>query len=258
MVLITVNIINPCTHAQTPYITNLKKDGMLIGSGVVLMGIGSYFYLNATPLTEAEINDLSKEDINPFDRPAISNWSPCADKSSDILLVTFAVLPASLFLAKDTRDDFGIISTLYAETYLFAASMNFLTKGLTKRIRPYAYNPNVGMEEKTKAKARRSFYSGHTTGAFAGAVLTAKIYSDYYPDSKWRPVVWGSSLLAASTVAYLRYEAGMHYPTDTLVGALMGSLTGYLIPSIHKNISSLGVSPSYEAKQFKISLTYRF
>jgi len=38
----------------------------------------------------------------------------------------------------------------------------------------------------------------------------------------------------ASTVGYLRYEAGVHFPTDILIGAIVGSAIGYAIPYLHR------------------------
>jgi len=57
---------------------------------------------------------------------------------------------------------------------------------------------------------------------------------DYYPDSKWKPYVWTFSLLAASTVGYMRYESGSHFPSDILVGAVVGGAVGYVVPLLHK------------------------
>ena len=59
-------------------------------------------------------------------------------------------------------------------------------------------------------------------------------FANYNPDSSLKPYVWGTSLLFAATVGYLRFAAGMHYPTDILTGALVGSAIGYLIPLLHK------------------------
>ena len=60
------------------------------------------------------------------------------------------------------------------------------------------------------------------------------VYSKYYPDSKWKTAVWGSSLLMASITASLRVISGMHFLSDVLIGAAVGSLIGYLVPLIHE------------------------
>ena len=57
-----------------------------------------------------------------------------------------------------------------------------------------------------------------------------------------KPVIWVGSLGLATATAVLRYEGGLHYPTDLLAGAAFGSLVGWGIPKLHevKNRSELG------------------
>ena len=60
-------------------------------------------------------------------------------------------------------------------------------------------------------------------------------FNKYNPDSNLTPYIWGSSLLIASAVGYLRYASGNHFPTDIIVGAIVGSVVGFLIPLIHES-----------------------
>lgn len=236
------NIKTSIVLAQVLYETNCSKDGGLFLGGTGLLVLGSYMQGKVTPLTEDEINKLSKDDVNAFDRSSTSKWSPSARETSNYILASCIILPTTLLLSKAIREDIATLSVLYLETLLLTNGPILLSKGLAKRIRPYVYNPDVSMIKKTKPDARKSFYSGHTANAFAPAILFAKIYSDYYPDSKWKPAIWGTALLGASAVAYLTYEAGMHFPTDILTGAVMGSLTGYLVSNFHKKNCNAGYS----------------
>jgi membrane-associated phospholipid phosphatase len=38
----------------------------------------------------------------------------------------------------------------------------------------------------------------------------------------------------ASVTGYLRYYSGKHYPTDIIAGAIIGSITGWGIPALHR------------------------
>lgn len=58
-----------------------------------------------------------------------------------------------------------------------------------------------------------SFPSGHTSCAFLFAVMLAHVAPQLTPFL----MVW------ASSIAFARVFLGVHFPTDTLVGALMGS-----------------------------------
>ena len=65
----------------------------------------------------------------------------------------------------------------------------------------------------------RSFPSGHSATSFAFAALVAH----RYPHKRW--VKWGAYTLATG-VALSRYPAKKHYPSDILMGATLGYVTG--------------------------------
>jgi hypothetical protein len=65
----------------------------------------------------------------------------------------------------------------------------------------------------------RSFPSGHSATSFAFAAVIAH----RYPKNKW--VKWGAYALAAG-VSLSRYPAKKHYPSDILIGATLGYVTG--------------------------------
>ena len=108
-------------------------------------------------------------------------------------------------------------------------------KSTLYRLRPYVYNPDVPTEEKLTKGSTLSFFSGHSTMAFSSAIFLSTMFQKYFPNSKFTPYIWGTSLVCASIVGYLRIYSGQHFPSDVITGAIVGSLVGYLIPLIHEN-----------------------
>lgn len=219
--------------AQSVY--ELSNRDYAIGSAaLVLSAAGQYAQSQLQPLTRAQVEQLQPE-MNRLDRLAIKNYSEHAAYLSDVLGMACMLAPFSMLTQKQIRNDFSTHAAIYAETMLINAGAVYLFKSLVKRPRPYVFNPDAPLHKKLEKDARMAFYSGHTSMSFASAVLFAKSFNDHYPHSNWKNAVWAGSLLTAGTVGYLRVEAGRHYPTDVLVGALVGGAIGYFIPKIHKS-----------------------
>ena len=250
------------SFAQSPYELNFKKETYLLGFGVSASAAGWYSTTRITPLSEKEINYLSKHDINKFDRFVTAYWSPQNARMSNVLLGSFLVLPASFYFSGHTRDDIATISVIYAEVALISFGLTQLTKGLAQRVRPFVYNSDSGIafSKKNHKDAKQSFFSGHTSVAFASAVFTSTVFSAYFPGSKWKYPVWCTSLGSAALTGFLRVRAGKHFPTDVLVGAAVGGLTGYFIPYLHRKNSSNNVNiiPCYQQNQFQITFNFSF
>ena len=103
------------------------------------------------------------------------------------------------------------------ETFLASAFVTIASKSIIKRDRPYVTHPSI---QPLSVEGSYSMPSGHTSSAFA----TATSLSLAFP--KWYVVV--PSFVWASSVGYSRMHLGVHYPSDVLVGALVGSGSAFL------------------------------
>ncbi len=229
---------------QSPYRTGWTVDGLTFGTGIITAFAASAVDDSIPILSLAEIAALDKNSINALDRISAGNYSLTQDKISDALVGASILSPALLMLDPSIRKDAGTISTMYLETVLFATFLPSFGKGTAKRIRPYVYSSAAPLDEKQNEDARRSFFSGHATWAFATSVFFATVYTDYHPDSEYRDVIWGSAIGLASTVSLLRVTSGAHFISDVVVGAAVGSTLGYVIPYIHRtHTATVSLSP---------------
>jgi undecaprenyl-diphosphatase len=75
-----------------------------------------------------------------------------------------------------------------------------------------------------------SFPSAHATNHFALAVFIIFVF---YP--KWKPVL-PIALAWAFIISFSQIYVGVHYPIDTLVGAVLGTCIGLLTAKLYKTL----------------------
>lgn len=98
---------------------------------------------------------------------------------------------------------------------------NVALKNLVARPRPYTRLPDLIML--MKCPADYSFPSGHSCASFA--VASSLMWT---MDKRWNKVKIPAIILA-SLIALSRIYVGVHYPTDVLVGTLIGIFGSLLI-----------------------------
>ena len=103
---------------------------------------------------------------------------------------------------------------------------NVILKPLVCRTRPWLVVE--GLSALVAEHDPHSFPSGHTCASFAAALA-------------WRPYLpkrWGNAaLVCAVLMGFSRLYVGVHFPTDVLVGALIGLLSGWIIHNSKKMLS---------------------
>ena len=91
---------------------------------------------------------------------------------------------------------------------------NHLLKGIVNRTRPFVAHPEL--EAVGRRPQDKSFPSGHTSSAFACALILASSLP------LWAGI---AALAAASIIAFSRVYLAVHYPTDVIGGILAAALT---------------------------------
>ncbi len=108
-------------------------------------------------------------------------------------------------------------------TLLTSAVLTTTLKFAIDRDRPFVTYPDI---QKLTGAGSPSFPSGHTSEAFATATSISLAFPKWY--------VIAPSFLWASAAGYSRMHLGVHYPSDVLVGALIGSGSAWLCHELNK------------------------
>ncbi|CAN5713235.1 hypothetical protein BH11BAC4_BH11BAC4_22580 [soil metagenome] len=182
-----------------------------------------------------ELNALSIDKINRFDRPIASNYATKAKAASDLFFYGSMPLPLFLLFDRKIRRDGPRVGLLFLETMGTTGVIYTISAMSANRFRPYAYNTDVPLNIRQRGGARNSFFAGHPTVVAASVFFMARVYCDYHPTMKHKWILYMLAGAAAATTGYLRLKAGQHFKTDVITGLVIGPLAGVMIPQLHKN-----------------------
>jgi membrane-associated phospholipid phosphatase len=204
-----------------------------IGTSWSLYAFSKIYSKDKTP--EEVILSLDKKNIPSFDRHGADVYHPKADELGDMLFYSSMPLPILLMLDKKVRKDGFKVALLYLETMSVTGLLYTGSVYLNDRYRPYAYNANVPMSQRTRGGAKNSFFAGHVALVGTSTFFIAKILNDYHPESKVKWLPFTLAAAATGTTAVMRYRGGQHFISDILIGTVVGTLSGILVPHAHKN-----------------------
>lgn len=212
--------------------------------------------------TIEKILSLDVSDINGFDRWAVRPYSENMSKNSDYLFYGSMALPILFLPFKETRNDIFKLSFLYLQAMSITGLLYTGSTYFTNRYRPYAYSEETPMAWRTRGGAKNSFYAGHVALVATSTFFMAKAFADYYPASKAKWLFFSAAGVSTAMIAYFRHKGGFHFPSDILIGAAEGTLTGILVPHFHKNPlfknQDISLMPYSSGRSNGLTLMYRF
>lgn len=227
-------VVSIPSFSQNPYQLNWPRELALTGGSGVGIGVSFLLRRHNPPFTAEQVAALEASRVPAFDRFSVGHYSAAARKGSDVLMYVASAAPLFLLAAPAVREHTSGVSVIVGEVFLANAALTLLTKEITRRPRPFVFGESAPLSDKLERDARLSFFSGHTSTAAAMTFSTAKIWADYHPDSRWRPVVWAVAVAVPATVGYLRMRGGKHFLTDVLAGFAVGAATGWAVPHLHQ------------------------
>ena len=143
---------------------------------------------------------------------------------------TLGLLALAEDTAEPTKRTWVLDATIVVESVVIAANLKEIGKALAARRRPFVRFRDPAGE--TSLEDDDSFFSGHTTIAFAFATASGTVAA--LRGYRSAPALWVSGLTLAAATGYLRIAADRHYFTDVLAGAVVGSAVGILVPYLHR------------------------
>jgi membrane-associated phospholipid phosphatase len=125
------------------------------------------------------------------------------------------------------------------ETLAVSGAIQGATNVLVSRERPFGPDCGKGELPEDAIDCRdafhyRSFFSGHSAFSFTSAALICvHHFENELLGSPWDGVSCAAGYAVAATTATFRVVADVHYPSDVLIGAAVGTLVGYGVPLLH-------------------------
>lgn len=158
-----------------------------------------------------------------FDRWAVRTPDLVISRVSDVLLLGLA---GATLVDSGRRPDGGapdMVVTLEGVAWTYAVTQ--ISKAVIGRLRPVMYTDQAAVAA-SRISSQRSMPSGHTSAAFAFAAG----YLANTSDAGTAPKL--AAMIAAAGVAALRVAAAKHFPSDVLVGALVGTASALVVHEI--------------------------
>ena len=161
---------------------------------------------------------------------------------SDVLLAVSTMNPLlvdSLVITywyRRSEDVAAQMALISVEALAVASALQGVTAGFASRERPYgrncggSWNPNL--DDCQSSKRYRSYFSGHTVLAFAGASVSCSHHLRHrvFGNTAADAIACGLGLAGAGVVGTMRIVGDQHYATDVITGAAVGTLSGLGVP----------------------------
>lgn len=197
---------------------------------------------NKKELTPQELQAANSHIFNSLDKWALeldpSKRESYYQASDFVLPGIVAVSGATFLLNKTMKKDWLKLLMMYYEMHAITFAIydfSFFGPAFQNKLRPIVYYPYFSVDERKGGNQRNSMYSGHTASAVASTFFAVKVYCDYHPGIGGKKyLLYGLASVPPLVEGYLRVKALAHFPSDVMIGFVIGAVCGVVVPEAHR------------------------
>lgn len=158
--------------------------------------------------------------------------------------------------SRETAQEMALIDL---QTLAVAGAIQGVTNVVVSRERPFGKDCGQGELPSDAIDCQnsfhyRSFFSGHSAFSFTGAALICvHHFENELLGGPWDAISCAGGYAVAATTATFRVVADVHYASDVLLGATVGTLVGFSVPMLHYRTLG-GASRATAGAGFSLSL----
>jgi len=217
---------------QSVFRVSLPIDGAIITAttvgSLIPLALASHIIHPSCP--------CSPSSVNSFDRGVIGNASDAADLASNVTVaLVIAVPPIADAIALRRWRPWLEDVVVFGEAMSVNAAFVTIAKYAVQRPIPRVYSDPALASDLGNY---RSFYSGHTSFAFA-ALSAASVAVNARYGLTWEP--WVVTGLVGASVAAERIWGGFHFYTDVMVGGAAGLVVGTAVGWLHLRVRGVQI-----------------
>lgn len=140
---------------------------------------------------------------------------------------------------RGSREAAQEMALINLQTFAIVGALQGVTNVVVSRERPFGKDCGQGELPSDAIDCEgsfhyRSFFSGHSAFSFTGAALIcAHHMENALLGGPWDGVACAAGYAVAGTTATFRVVADVHYASDVLLGAAVGTLVGFGVPLLH-------------------------
>jgi membrane-associated phospholipid phosphatase len=174
-----------------------------------------------------------RAEVSAVDRWMIGDGTSGDETAAHALAAVGLAAPLALAAALAPPEARLNDAALVLEAVAVTALATQLAQIAVGRPYPYLYGPPQWPEQLDDGVNYASFWSGHTALPMAAATSFAALLQRRHPKSGWRWLAWTLGPAVALGAGALQVRAQNHFPSDVLVGGLVGGVVGWGVVALH-------------------------